>query len=554
MRQTYRKFYIRMVALVAALLLLLPAIPAARAASGTCGDGVNWELAQGVLTISGNGDMTNYSEESPAPWNGLDVLAVRVEKGVRSVGNLAFFRMESVTSVVLADSVQSVGRYAFYGCAGLTMLDLGKGLETIGQSAFEQCTSLMSLRLPESLRSIGEQAFYCCEALQTVTVPSSVTYMGAATFAHCTALGSAYVNAKIEQLPVWSFYGCSALQSVVLNPVIEETGVEAFEGCDMSRPPVRENITVTGSVTHSSVTQDKDGNTVEHEYVDSGNSAISKETSSAGTTTVDAVLENSSGWAELGEQLQNNTGTAQVQVQLKGDTTMSLEDLEQFIGKDVQLQIQTSQGAQWNINGKDLQVNALRQEKYDLSYTIKRLTDLSSDQKLIIGTGTAFAVVFDGSVDFKTEVVLPLGVEWQRNVAHFIVETDVGYTSLQQVLVDDEGKAHFFLQQVQGGVEYLVGVGIQTAEEEKPLVPEPMKSEYGVDQEEEVKYIVTGVKSSWGMDIKQVTWILFGIMGGSILVVGIVIGTMNKVKLKKGYVPDLDEEEPMPRPRSKRKK
>lgn len=38
------------------------------AATNSCGEGVTWALADGTLTISGTGRMTNFTKDAPAPW------------------------------------------------------------------------------------------------------------------------------------------------------------------------------------------------------------------------------------------------------------------------------------------------------------------------------------------------------------------------------------------------------------------------------------------------------------------------------------------------------
>lgn len=40
----------------------------AAATSNSCGEGVTWALADGTLTISGTGRMTNFTKDAPAPW------------------------------------------------------------------------------------------------------------------------------------------------------------------------------------------------------------------------------------------------------------------------------------------------------------------------------------------------------------------------------------------------------------------------------------------------------------------------------------------------------
>ena len=97
----------RIFAALLALLLCLGCLPLqARAetiASGTCGESVIWELSdQGVLTISGSGDMYDYSTmDNPAPWMGNRdaIKTVVVESGVTSIGANALYYCQSLSFV-----------------------------------------------------------------------------------------------------------------------------------------------------------------------------------------------------------------------------------------------------------------------------------------------------------------------------------------------------------------------------------------------------------------------------------------------------------------------
>ncbi|MBE6971407.1 MAG: leucine-rich repeat domain-containing protein [Ruminococcaceae bacterium] len=536
-----RKVNTVLLALVAAVVLALCAAPRAYAAetSGECGDGVRWEVAQSVLTISGRGAMRDYGEHDLAPWNGLDVAVVRVEEGVQSIGDLAFFDMDKITSATVAGSVKTVGDYAFFQCRNLKTLTLGSGVTTIGESAFERCEKLAVLRLPESVKSLGRQAFYCCESLQSVTVPASVNEMGTAVFAHCTALRSAMVLAQITELPVWTFYGCTNLGDVVLGESIVETGVEAFAGSAVTAPPMRPIPGLEGEIRHEETERGEDGSDTTHSYVDSGNSAITTETT-GGKTTIDAVLENSSGWDEVQQQIGVNQ--TQVQVQVKGDAALTNEQLNGFSKQNVTLTIQTEQGAVWHIDGSDL-LSGGNEKKYTLNYTLRMLDKSDAAQTELLGGATAFIVVFESDIDFKTEVELPLGTAFARSKAAFFAPADKVYTCHQQVLVDDAGRAHFYLEQVERGTEYIVGINVPNVET-APLIPEALKGDYGVDQESGVDYVITGRKSSWGMDIGQVTWILVGVMGGAVVIVGVTVGVLYRRKIKRGYVPEGFEDTP----------
>ena len=204
MRNRIRKLNSRFVALAVALLMVLGGIPQAYAAeaSGSCGNGVNWVLSGGTLTISGQGDMTDYAYDSPAPWNSYadSIQSIQVENGVTSVGNYAFYQLKKVTAASVPDSVKDIGKSAFYECDSMVLLDLGTGVQSIGDRAFKLCRGLMAVTLPNSLKAVGDQAFYRCERLVNVTIPASVTSMGTETFMYCSNLCSATVLANMKEL------------------------------------------------------------------------------------------------------------------------------------------------------------------------------------------------------------------------------------------------------------------------------------------------------------------------------------------------------------------
>ena len=118
-------------------------------ASGTCGaegNGSNlaWTLdSEGVLTISGSGDMYDYGF-SGAPWYGSRsrVKSAVIAEGVTSIGSSAFDDCTSLTSVTIPDSVTSIGEYAFFYCTSLTSVTIPDSVTSIGYSAFYYCTSL----------------------------------------------------------------------------------------------------------------------------------------------------------------------------------------------------------------------------------------------------------------------------------------------------------------------------------------------------------------------------------------------------------------------------
>lgn len=584
---THRKLQLhisRLAVLALAVLLLLLTLPAAFAAeaSGSCGSGVEWVLSGDTLTITGSGPMADYSEVTPAPWQPYkdSVRRIVVGSGVTSVGSCAFIQMDNVEAVRLANSVTAIGSWAFYNCYDLEVAELG-GVQTIGRSAFERCLSLSAVRLPNSLRQIGEQAFYRCEGLMSITIPSSVTSMGSSAFAYCINLRSASVLAQITELPLWTFYGCEMLQSVSLTSHITSIGTQAFRNCDSLTETVyggatreienqmpqvdrfvgfiepEENNEV--DVVTTQTDKRPDGTTVvtDHHYTATENGSVNTTTVSTGNSTsvkVDAVLENSTGWQDVENQVQAGLSRAEsvtVDIWLKDGTVVSGADLGRFTGQDVTLTIHTVQGATWHVNGENLNFRTLAEE-YDLSYTLRSLASPDRAQREAVGNCQAFTVEFHKSIDFKVEVELPLGRLLARKTAVFFALEEDGYARAQTVLIDGSGIAHFYLARVTAGEKYLIGIDVPAVKDgsvagsnlSDAIIPSTMTNEYpDLGQMEEIEYIITGVKSSWGIDMRQLTWIIVAVMGASVIVVGTVIFIMNKSKLKNGYVPMLDDEE-----------
>ena len=130
------------------LFAVLASVGMMFAESGTCGENLTWDLTNGVLTISGTGDMTNFDDEIPAPW---------------------YEHKESISSVVIGNSVTSIGDGAFYGCSNLASVTIPNSIKRIGYMAFCTCTGLTSVTIPNNVSSIGDMAFCGCRSLSSIT-------------------------------------------------------------------------------------------------------------------------------------------------------------------------------------------------------------------------------------------------------------------------------------------------------------------------------------------------------------------------------------------------
>ena len=172
--------------------------------SGTCGPNLRWHLTDnGVLTISGKGEMNDYSAnyfENRAPWRGYDIKRIIIGDGVTTIGVYAFAGCSSLTSVTIPNSVTTIGEEAFEGCRALTSVTIPNSVTKIGDSAFEDCSALTSVTIPNSVTKIGDRAFEYCRALTSVTIPNSVTKIGDHAFDYCSALISVTIPNSVTTI------------------------------------------------------------------------------------------------------------------------------------------------------------------------------------------------------------------------------------------------------------------------------------------------------------------------------------------------------------------
>lgn len=203
-------------------------------ASGACGDKLTWKMDDiGTLTISGSGDMENYSYDNRSPWyqTGYQVTDVIIEDGVTSIGEAAFDGCQRMASVEIPVSVTSIGAKAFSSCGLLENIIIPDGVTSISGQTFEYCRELVSVVIPSSVTSIGNNAFYYCSALTSVNIPNSVTNIGDSAFCNCGALTSVTLPASLPIINNQTFADCSALVSVSIPDGVTSIGRSAFSGC-----------------------------------------------------------------------------------------------------------------------------------------------------------------------------------------------------------------------------------------------------------------------------------------------------------------------------------
>jgi hypothetical protein len=238
--------------------------------SGTCGENLTWTLnGNGLLTISGTGDMENYSWFKDVPWTQYcsEIVSIVIGDGVTSIGDYAFYSCSNLTCVSLPDSIISIGSAAFAFCSSLPSIEIPDGVTSIGREAFIYCSSLTNINIPDSMTNIGELAFYNCNSLtrfsvasnnpnysdidgvlfnkdqttliqypanrsgESCSIPDSVTSIGSGAFTYCKNLVSVEIPDSVTSVGEDVFYGCEKLAKVTLSNAMTSIGYGMFGAC-----------------------------------------------------------------------------------------------------------------------------------------------------------------------------------------------------------------------------------------------------------------------------------------------------------------------------------
>ena len=245
-------------------LALVASVGMMFAESGTCGEHLTWKLIDSVLTISGTGAMTDWSEGYVNhPWCAPDdrtIKTVIIGDSVTSIGRAAFLSCKALTSVKMGNSITSIGDYAFSHCTGLTSVTIPNSVTSIGAYAFEDCYDLASVHISDiaawcnitfhdsSVHNVfasnpleyAHHLYLNDTEITDLVIPNSVTSIGDHAFYECYGLTSVTMGNNVESIGNEAFCGCSGLTSVTIpNSVTNiKTGIGVFIACSSLTTPV----------------------------------------------------------------------------------------------------------------------------------------------------------------------------------------------------------------------------------------------------------------------------------------------------------------------------
>ena len=96
-------------------LALVASVSMLFAQSGTCGEGLTWNITDSVLTVSGVGPMVDVYQYG-AQWEAYlsSIKTAIFEEGVTRIAMGAFRYSETLTSITIPSTMTDIGDGAFY--------------------------------------------------------------------------------------------------------------------------------------------------------------------------------------------------------------------------------------------------------------------------------------------------------------------------------------------------------------------------------------------------------------------------------------------------------
>lgn len=228
--------------LAVCLIASLFPIAAFAAESGSCGANLKWSYSDGVLTITGTGDMDDY-DHNTAPWqeHRLDVTQICLPEGLTSIGNYAFQFCKLVSEIQIPETVTRIGESAFICCYALADVNIPACVTSIGKSAFENCDSLRAVDFPQGLETI-EYGMFFSSGLETFEIPEGVVRLGDRAFMGCSSLKEVTIPDSVTEMGEWAFSSCTALKQVELPQELDSVSWGCFSGTGLTSVEIPEGV------------------------------------------------------------------------------------------------------------------------------------------------------------------------------------------------------------------------------------------------------------------------------------------------------------------------
>lgn len=245
--------------------------------SGKCGKNLKWIFngSTGTLTISGTGDIFDYSVDTEADsgeasgkepgWYKKKVKKIIIKEGATRIGSWAFAALGEMESISIPQSMTSVGKGAFEGDISLERIEFPDNVTEIAPDALGECWGLKELvigkgysdwklKLPDyhsELGSIiiskensnyqvidglvitkeGTEVICSVKTIEKLIIPDGVKIIEADAFNYCEDLKSIILPDGLTNIMDRAFCNCSSLESISIPDSVTDIGTGVFQGC-----------------------------------------------------------------------------------------------------------------------------------------------------------------------------------------------------------------------------------------------------------------------------------------------------------------------------------
>ncbi|MBE6687039.1 MAG: leucine-rich repeat domain-containing protein [Ruminococcaceae bacterium] len=198
--------------------------------TGVCGDNLTWiyDMQSATLTISGEGEMYNYSNKMPAPWSLYSDVTEKliVGEGTKTIGKCGFSDFEMLVDICLPTTLEIINKFGFSGCNSLINITLPNSIYTIESGAFAFCEILETVDLGNSVKTMGQYVFHNCKKLKELHFPDSIEYLDDAMAYGCDSLSVI----TLPDRPIYIGDSAIPLKAYISNPdnakdIDEENGL-----------------------------------------------------------------------------------------------------------------------------------------------------------------------------------------------------------------------------------------------------------------------------------------------------------------------------------------
>ena len=104
-----------------------------------------------------------------------------------------------------------------------------KGVKVIGNRAFYLCRFLTNINIPNSVTTIGEHAFSDCDSLTSITIPSCIVITIGNPFRLCKSLTNINIPNSVTTIEYGAFEKCENLPSHIKSDIRQRFGEKVFK-------------------------------------------------------------------------------------------------------------------------------------------------------------------------------------------------------------------------------------------------------------------------------------------------------------------------------------